>query len=976
MRKVFTLITFLTITAAMQLSAQNRTITGVVLDGSISEPIPGASIIAKEDPTVGAVSDVDGKFTLSAPAGVNTLTVSSVGFTTQEIVIGNQTNLTINLQPADYNLDAIVVSASRRQEKILDAPASITLITPEQLKNTAAVTPMANLKGVPGVDIINTGLVQSNVVVRGFNNIFSGSLLMMVDNRYAAVPSLRANVATFIPTDNIDLERIEVLRGPASALYGPNCSNGVCHMITKSPLTQEKQFMTTASIGLGFRSKISDTILISNPVDPATGLVYDGYTPLFDYDNIGERMFYTASFRHSGKINDRFGYKILFTYLDGMDWLYDDPFEPAQIQLGYQTSEGRVNVGDTIENVRDNHINKIGLDLRFDYRMKNSGELIFSGGLTENDGIELTGIGAGQAINWKYYYAQARYLYKGWFAQAFINGSDAGETYLFRTGDLIIDHSKQYVGQLQHGDELMNKKLNLVYGTDGIYTAPDTENTINGENEEDDNILEIGAYLQGDYKATSKFNLIAAMRYDYHNFVDDAFFSPRAAVVYKANSKNTFRLTYNRSFSAPSSNNLNLDILQLGDLTGYAQLFQGYLGSDYVPNMPLYAIGNRDGFHYSYDENGLAQYTSPYSQYLGYDADQYFSLDNSLEINNVIWDATRGLLQSAFDATIPGLGIALVGWLPDDITVAANSVAALNLTTEEFDPIDEKNITDYTSIKNSATNTIEIGWKGSLANDKIFAMVDVYYNMIQDYVSPLTDITPNVFIDGAELAAYVTPIIMANFYDTTGSNEILAGLVTSTLDDDPAYGGNNDGTGVDEFINLVLAAGAGLPVGTVSPMEYPDGAKYVTYVNLGDISVFGADFGMSWYVNDDLTMQFSYSWVDKDSVELPGAQLGYVGLNAPKNKLSVRGFYDITKIDLNVGLNFRWQSSYPANSGAYVGTVESINDLDLTLNYTPDYIKDTQFTLLVTNLYNHEQQYFVGAPKIGSTYFFKITKSF
>ncbi|MBL0280279.1 MAG: TonB-dependent receptor [Bacteroidetes bacterium] len=976
MRKIFTLITIFTICASLQLEAQTRTVTGVVLDGGNNQPIPGASVIAKEDPTTGKATDLDGKFSLSVGDNVTTLVISSLGFTTQEVAIGTQSNITVKMVTADYNLDAIVVSASRRQEKILDAPASITLISPEQLKNTAAVTPMANLKGVPGVDIINTGLVQTNVVVRGFNNIFSGSLLTMVDNRYAAVPSLRANVATFIPTDNIDLERIEILRGPASALYGPNCSNGVCHMITKSPLAQEKPFMTTASIGLGFRSKMSDTILISNPIDPATGNIYADYTPLFDYENIGDRMFYTASFRHSGKINDKFGYKILFTYLDGTDWLYDDPFEPAQIQLGYQTAEGRVNVGDSIDNIRDHHIQKIGLDLRFDYKLKNSGELIFSGGMTENDGIELTGIGAGQAINWKYYYAQARYLYKGWFAQAFINGSDAGDTYLFRTGDLIIDHSKQYVGQLQHGDELMNKKLNLVYGADGIYTAPDTENTINGKNEEDDNILEVGAYIQADYAVATKFNLIGAMRYDYHNFVNQPFFSPRAAAVYKANNKNTFRLTYNRSFSAPSSNNLNLDILQLGDLTGYAALFQGYLGSDYVPNMPLYAIGNRDGFHYSYDDMGLPQFTSPYAEYLGYESDHYFSLDDGYEINNVIWEATKGLLETAFNNTIPGLGPALVAWLPESIDVSGNTVAALNLTTEEFDPIDEKNITDYSAIKNSATNTIELGWKGSLFNDKVFMMVDVYYNMIQDYVSPLTDITPNVFIDGAELAAYVTPIILENFYDTVGYNDNLADIVTATLDDNPTYGGNNDGTGVDEFINLVLAAGAGLPVGTVSPMEYPNGAKYVTYVNLGDISVFGADLGMSWYVNDDLTMQFSYSWVDKDSVELPGAQLGYVGLNAPKNKLSVRGFYDITKIDLNVGLNFRWQSSFPANSGAYVGTVEEIHDLDLTLNYTPDYIKDTQFTLLVTNLYNHEQQYFVGAPKMGSSYFFKITKSF
>lgn len=959
------------------LSAQNRNISGVVKDAESGETIPGASVLTKEDNTLGTSTNLDGTFTLSVPAGTTAILVRSVGYAEREIALTTETNYTILLKAEDYNLDVLVISASRRQEKILDAPASITLISPEMIKNTVAVTPIQNIKGTPGVDIINTGLVQTNVVVRGFNNIFSGALLTMVDNRYAAVPSLRANVATFIPTDNTDLERIEVLRGPASALYGPNCSNGVFHMISKSPLTQEKPYMTTASFGIGFRSMIDDTIFISNPIDPSTGLVYSDYKPLFDSSSIVDRMLYTASFRHSGKINDKFGYRILFTYLNGMDWFYDDPFEPSRLQLGYQTSEGRVNVGDTIDNTRDNRIEKIGLDLRFDYKLNNGAELILTGGMTENDGIELTGIGAGQAVGWKYYYTQLRYLHKDWFIQGFVNGSDAGDTYLFRTGDLIIDKSKQYVGQIQHANEFMDKRLNLVYGIDGILTNPDTKNTINGTNEDDDQIIEIGAYVQGDYRLNPKFNLVGAVRYDYHNFVNNPFFSPRAALVYKANEKNTFRLTYNRSFSAPSSNNLNLDILQLSDLTGYASLFQGYLGSDYTPNMPLYAVGNRDGYTYSYDAiTGLPMYTSPYSQYLGNAEGTYYSLENSLEMNNVIWDLTRGLLEDAFDATIMGLGEALVAWLPLDIDVATNTVAALNLTTEEFDQIDPTNITDYSSIKNSATNTLEVGWKGSLFNDKVFATVDVYYNMIQDYVSPLTDITPNVFIDGADLAAYVTPIITENYLDTAGANETLATLVTSTLDDNPAYGGNNNGTGLDEFINLVLAAGAGLPVGTISPTQYANGGKYVTYVNLGDVSVLGADFGMSWYVNKDLTMMFSYSWVDKDSVELAGAQLGYVALNAPKHKVGIRGMYDIEKADLNIGINWRWQSEFPANSGAYVGTVEAIHDMDLTLNYTPDYLKDTQIACLITNLYNNEQQYFVGAPIIGSTYMLKITKSF
>ncbi|MEZ5013161.1 MAG: TonB-dependent receptor [Chitinophagales bacterium] len=783
-------------------------------------------------------------------------------------------------------------------------------------------------------------------------------------------------MGTFIPTDNTDIDRIEVLRGPASALYGPNCSNGVCHIITKSPLDQAKDFMTTASVGFGFRSKISDTIAIANPIDPTTGNVFEDYVPLFDYDNISDRFFYSASVRHSGKINNKFGYKILFTYLDGTDWIYDDPLEPAQIQKGYQTAAGRVNVGDTVSNDRNNHLNKIGLDLRFDYKFQNTGKLILSGGMTQNDGIELTGIGGGQAIDWKYYYGQIRYLHKDLFVQFFINGSDAGDTYLFRTGDLIIDHSKQYVGQVQYASDVLKDKLNLVYGIDAILTHPDTESTINGEFEDSDNINEIGGYVQGKYNATEKVDLIAALRYDYHNFVDQPFISPRAGVLYKANQKNTFRLTYNRSFSAPSSNNLNLDILQLADLTGYSGIFEAGLGLDYDPSMPLYAIGNRGGFNYMYDDQSLPMFTSPYSQYLGNSSDHYYSLNNSLDANNAVWDATLALLQVGFDQTIAGLGAALITWLPADIPVINNTVGSLNLTTESFDPVDPRNISDYGPIKNSASNTIEAGWKGSLFNDKVFATLDVYYNLIQDYVSPLVDITPNVFIDPVELAAYITPIITENFYDTTGSNELLAGLVTATLDDDPAYGGNNNGTGVDEFINLVLAAGSGIPVGTISPTQYPNGAKYVTYVNLGDVSVFGADLGVNWYVNDRLTMAFSYSWVDKDSIALEGAQLGYVALNAPKNKVAVRGTYDIKKLDLQVGLNWRWQESFPANSGAYVGRVEDIHDMDLTLNYEPHQLKNTQFTLLVTNLYNHEQQYFVGSPVIGSTYFFRITKSF
>ncbi|HET8964300.1 MAG TPA: TonB-dependent receptor plug domain-containing protein, partial [Chitinophagales bacterium] len=342
MKYAYTLLAILLICNISNLQAQNtRTITGRIVDANDNETLPGVGIFCKQDNTIGTVSDIDGNFILEVPIATTSIIFRSVGYEEMEVALGTSNKIDVRLKSANLNLDAVVISASRKSEKILDAPASISLITTKQIENTVAITPTANLKGVPGVDIINMGLVQSSVVTRGFNNIFGGSLLTMVDNRYAAVPSLRVNINMFIPTDNSDLERIEILRGPASALYGPNCANGVLHMITKSPLQQDKKYMTTVSLGGGFRGKISDTIAIANPIDPSTGSVFANYSPEFDYDNIGDRTMYSMALRHSGKVSEKFGYKILGTYFTGTDWKYDDPLEPQYIVKGKQTTDGR-----------------------------------------------------------------------------------------------------------------------------------------------------------------------------------------------------------------------------------------------------------------------------------------------------------------------------------------------------------------------------------------------------------------------------------------------------------------------------------------------------------------------------------------------------------------------------------------------------------------------------------------------------------
>src|SRR5690606_8364592 len=161
------------------------------------------------------------------------------------------------------------------EEKILDSPNSISVVTAERIAERPAVTVTDHLKGQPGLSISNGGIVQANIVSRGFNHAFSPPMLMLQDYRSAGVPSLRVNVPFLFTGTGEDIDRIEVLQGPASALYGPNSGSGVMHVITKSP----------------FQSQ-------------GTTLTLDG----------GERSMARVAGRHAGTLNEKFAFKVSGEY--------------------------------------------------------------------------------------------------------------------------------------------------------------------------------------------------------------------------------------------------------------------------------------------------------------------------------------------------------------------------------------------------------------------------------------------------------------------------------------------------------------------------------------------------------------------------------------------------------------------------------------------------------------------------------------
>ena len=222
---------------------------------------------------------------------------------------------------------------------------------------------------------------------------------------------------------------------------------------------------------------------------------------------------------------------------------------------------------------------------------------------------------------------QARALYKDFFAQAFWNTNDAGDTFLLRDGAYIIDKSSLFVTQLQHGLSL-GARERLTYGVDMLLTRPDTEGTITGANEDDDGINEIGLYLQSETELTDQLRFIAAARLDNHNRLEDPVFSPRAALVFKPTPEHNLRATYNRAFSTPTTNNLFLDIRAAEDGFGLGAAFKGVL--PFSPAIDIRAQGvGLEGFHFSRSADGRPQFRSPFSPLLGRMPNDYIDLDDA-----------------------------------------------------------------------------------------------------------------------------------------------------------------------------------------------------------------------------------------------------------------------------------------------------------------------------------------------------------
>jgi iron complex outermembrane receptor protein len=925
--RTFSLLAALMLAVALPAAAQaTGGLAGAVRDAATGRPMAGVRVEAVAEGRVVATTTTDAqgayRFTGLRPGHYSVVVGGEAGGVTSmdANVLAGQT-ATVNASVvSNVVLNPLVVSASKRTEKALDAPARVEVVGEREVETRPTTSVADHVRGLPGIDVAQTGVQSTNVVARGFNNIFSGSLHALSDYRIAGVPSLRVNFLQFVPSNNEDIQRIEVVLGPGAALYGPNTADGILHILTKSPLDQQG---TTAVVGGG------------------------------------ERGTFQGEFRTSQLITPNFGIKASGQFLRADEWRYTDPAEVAEQNKFANDPTGffradlmRASGIDATEAAariarigrRDFDTERWGGEVRADWRVTPDVTAVFSAGATRLvNGIELTGLGAAQAKDWTYSYFQARGSWRRLFAQVYTNRSDAGDTYLLRNGAPIVDRSYIWVGQLQHGFDL-GARQKFTYGADMIHTTPRTNGTINGLYEPDDQTHEYGAYLQSETALHPKLDLVLAGRVDFHSALPDAIFSPRAGLVFKPAEGHALRVTYNRAFSTPSSLNQFLDLgssipnLQLAQL-GYSLRIQGT---------------GENGFRFQ-DAGGGYLARSPFTP-AGLGGPGTLLPANSA----TLFPIAVGVLAARAQAAGTPLPASLVAYLSGlHPTAAQVGLNYLNVANGQTGALAALDLPDLKPIRESTSNTLEVGYKGIVGNRLLLA-ADAWWSRKQHLVTPLTIQTPLLLLNGPQLGAYLVPRFMADLgYSQAQATALATQLIGSTTS--PGL--------------------ATIPVAVVSSADVHanGGQLLVTYVNVDEnIDVRGYDLSTKLLLSSLWSVGANGSWVNADRWQTDNA--GLVTLNAPRKKATLSLNYDNGDGNgLNGELRMRYTSGFPVNSGVYIGTlclggtqgalaedcVKSYTLFDATVGYRIPGRMRTTLQVSATNLLDEDYRPFPGTPNIG-----------
>ena len=213
--------------SSMVLSAQDRSISGKVFDTN-EEPLIGVTVTI-ENTTIGAITDIDGAFTLQVPEGKVVLNVSYVGFVPQKVTVASgQSNVTVRLSEDAVLLNEVVVVGYGKQKKV-NLTGAVASVGGEELENRVTKSLSSMLQGtVAGLNVTTSSGVpgsSASINVRGITSIHESEPLVLIDGAVGDIDRVNPN----------DVESISVIKdASAAAIYGARAAFGVILVTTKS----------------------------------------------------------------------------------------------------------------------------------------------------------------------------------------------------------------------------------------------------------------------------------------------------------------------------------------------------------------------------------------------------------------------------------------------------------------------------------------------------------------------------------------------------------------------------------------------------------------------------------------------------------------------------------------------------------------------------------------------------------------------
>ena len=566
MKSILTLVTALACTLLLQ--AQNGVITGKVTDEK-GEALIGASVLIDGSNT-GTVTDVEGNYSLNAAPGTHTLVASYIGYaeSRQEVSVSAEGNASADFSLSiGTQLDIVVVSGSKKPEKLTESPATIETIFLREIEEYAG-NPGELIARQKGIDYFRAGIATPAFNVRGFNSNFNSKNLQVTDGRFATLIATGLPLGPLNTTIKEDIERLEVILGPNSTLYGPNAHNGLLNTITKDPRRYQG---TTVAANVG----------VSGDGDP----------------------FYSIRARHAQVLSDKFAFKVTGEYTAATEFEWSDSVFIDRVgaidSLGNPIPDGQAEGYNELELDRD--VNFTRAEASLIYTPVKDLDITLNGGYSNSNYLSPTNVGRNQIIDWRVYYGQLKVNTNHFFAQLYYTGSKTDETYSidertkqyyrglaaglsdeeargdfsYQSGALFKDDSKRWNAEVQYNNSF--GLLDVIVGGQWQQDRANSQNTYLLEqqandffNDGDIVLNQYGAYAHLTFNFGGGWKALAASRLDYHD-VYEFNVVPKLGIL-RVGDRGTWRLTYGQGIAAPTILNM------------FGNLFSGLI------------LGNSDGF--------------------------------------------------------------------------------------------------------------------------------------------------------------------------------------------------------------------------------------------------------------------------------------------------------------------------------------------------------------------------------------------